>query len=84
MELTPKAQVLGGQGIQGRFENQSLGNGVSKGFQKVFPTAYAMLFHQNTRKPGNNAINKSLTFQDMAQFERFTGLNLLECAFNVI
>ena len=26
----------------------------------------------------------SLAFQDIAQFERFTGLNLLEDAFNVI
>ena len=43
-----------------------------------------MLFHKNTRKPGNNAFNMSLAFQDITQFERFTGLNLLECAFNVI
>ena len=38
----------------------------------MFPTAYAMLFHQ------------SLAFQDMAQFKHFTGLNLLERAYNVI
>ena len=26
------------------------------GFQEVFSTSDTMLFHQNTRKPGNNAI----------------------------
>ena len=60
LELT---QVLEGQAIQGHFENQSLGNGVSKGFQDVFPTADAMLFRQNTRKPGNNAVNISLALR---------------------
>ena len=50
----------------------------------MFPTTYAMLFDYNTRKPGNNAVNKSLAFQDIAQLKHFTGLNLLERAFNVI
>ena len=63
LELAPKAQVLEGRGIQGRFENQSLGNGVSKGFQEMFPTVDAMLFCQNTRKPGNNAVNMSLALR---------------------
>ena len=44
----------------------------------------AMLFRQNTRKTGNNAVEMSQAFQDIAQFERFTDLNLLEYAFNVI
>ena len=43
-----------------------------------------MLFRQNTRKTGNNAVEMSQAFQDIAQFERFTDLNLLEYAFNVI
>ena len=43
-----------------------------------------MLFRQNTRKTGNNAVKMSQAFQDIAQFERFTDLNLLEYAFNVI
>ena len=44
----------------------------------------AMLFGQNTLKTVNNAIKMSQTFQDIARFERFTDLKLLECASNVI
>ena len=43
-----------------------------------------MLFCQNTPKTGNNAVKMSLPFQDITQFESFTGLNLLEYAFSVI
>ena len=43
-----------------------------------------MLFGQNTRKTVNNAIKMSQAFQDIAWFERFTDLKLLECASNVI
>ena len=46
MELAPKAQVLGGRGIQGHFEIQSLRNGISR--QEVFSTADGMLFRENT------------------------------------
>ena len=44
----------------------------------------AMLLGQNTRKTGNNAVKMSQAFQDIAQFECFTDLKLLEYAFNVI
>ena len=50
----------------------------------MFLTTDATLFRQNTCKTGNNAIKMSLVFQDIAQFERFTGLNLLQDVFNVI
>ena len=50
----------------------------------MFPTANAMLFCLSTHKTGNISVKMSLAFQDMAQFEGFTGLNLLECVFNVI
>ena len=43
-----------------------------------------MLFCQNTGKTGNNAVEMSQAFQDIARFERFTDLNLLAYAFNVI
>ena len=43
-----------------------------------------MLFGQNTLKTVNNAIKMSRAFQDIAQFERFTDLKLLEYASNVI
>ena len=81
LELAPKAQVPQGQGIymQGHF-----GNCVSRGFQEVFSTADAMLFHRNTCKTGNNAIEMSLAFHDIAQFECFTDLNLFKCACNII
>ena len=44
-------------------------------FKRYFSTVDAMLLHQDTRKTGNNAV---------AQFERFTDLNLFKYAFNVI
>ena len=37
-----------------------------------------MLVRQNTRKTGNNAVKMTQAFQDIAQFERVTDLNLLE------
>ena len=44
-----------------------------------------MLFRQNTRKTaGNNAVEMSQAFHDVARFERFTDLNLFKYAFNVI
>ena len=53
------------------------------GFQEVFSTMDAMLLG-HTRKTGNNAVKMSQAFQDIAQFECFTDLKLLEYAFNVI
>ena len=41
-----------------------------------------MLFCQNTGKTGNNAIEMSHAFDDIAQFEHFTDLNLFKYAFN--
>ena len=58
-----KAQVLEGRGIQRHFEIQSLGNGIFRGFQEkevLSTTADAMLFRQNTRKTGNNAVEKTV------------------------
>ena len=44
-----------------------------------------MLFCQNTRKTaGNNAVEMTQAFHGVAQFERFTDLNLFKYAFNVI
>ena len=43
-----------------------------------------MLFSQNTCNTGNNAIEMSQVFHDIARFERFTDLNLFKYAFNVI
>ena len=43
-----------------------------------------MLFRQNAHKTGNNAVEMSQAFQDIARFERFTDLNLFKYAFNVI
>ena len=64
---------------------RSLRNGVSRDFQEVFSTMDAMLFCQNTRKTaGNNAVEMSQAFHDVARFERFTDLNLFKYAFNVI
>ena len=84
LELAPKAQVLEGRGIQGHYEIQSLRIGISGGFPKVFSTVDAMLFRHNNRNTGNNVIEMSQAFHDIARFERFTDLNVLKYAFNVI
>ena len=57
---------------------------ISRGFQEVFSTMDAMLFRQNTRKTGNNAIEISQAFHDITQFEHFTDLHLFKYVFNVI
>ena len=54
------------------------------GFQEVFSTTDAMLFPQNTCKTGNNGVEMSQAFHDLAWFERFTNLNLFKYAFNII
>ena len=43
-----------------------------------------MLFWRNTRKTGKNTVDMSQAFYDIARFERFTDLNLFNCAVNVI
>ena len=43
-----------------------------------------MLFRQNTRKTGNNAIEMSQALHCIARFERFTDLNLFKWTFSVI
>ena len=43
-----------------------------------------MLFCQNTRNTGHNAMEMLQVFHDTARFERFTDLNLFKYAFNVI
>ena len=74
------SRQLVGRGTQGYFETQSLGNGVSRGFQDVFSTMDAMY----TCTTGNNAVEMSQAFHNIAQFERFTDRNPLRYAFNVI
>ena len=44
----------------------------------------AMLFCQNTRKTGNNAVAMSRAFHNITQFECFTDLNLFKYSFDVI
>ena len=44
----------------------------------------AMLFCQNTRKTGNNAVEMSQAFHNITQFEYFTDLNLFKYSFDVI
>ena len=84
LELTPKAQVLEGRGIEEHIEIQSLRNGISRDFQEVSSTVDTMLFRQNTHNTGNNTIEMSQVFHDIARFEHFADLNLFKYAFNVI
>ena len=53
---------------------------VFRGFERC------LLFRQNTCKTGNNAVEMSQVFCDIAWFEHFTDLNLFTCkfGFNVI
>ena len=57
---------------------------ISRVFQELFSTAGTMLFCQNTGRTRNNAVEMSQAFHDIAQFKRFTDLNLFKYAFNVI
>ena len=43
-----------------------------------------MLFCQNTCKTGNNAVEMSQVFHNIARSKRFTDLNLFKYAFNII
>ena len=79
-----KHKFLRGRGIWEHFENSSIRNGICRGFQGAFFTAYRTLFHQNTHKTDNNAVEMSQAFQDIARFEHFTDLNLLKYVFDVI
>ena len=79
LELTPKAQVSQGRGIQRHFEIQSLGNSISRGFQEVFSIPHAKFFRCNTHNTGNNAVKMSQVFHNMAQFKCFTGLTCVQC-----
>ena len=53
-------------------------------FQEVFSTTDTMLFHQNTHKTGNNAVEMSQAFQDIPRFKHFTGLNLFKYALKLM
>ena len=57
---------------------------ISRGFEGMFSTAGAILFCQNTPRTGNNTIEMSQAFHNIARFERFIDLNLFKYAFNVI
>ena len=59
---------------------------MSRGFQEVFSTVDARIIFVSLEymQDWNNAIELSQVFQEIARFERFTDLNLLEYAFNVI
>ena len=63
MELAPKAQVLEGQAIEEHIEIWSLRSRISWCFQEVSSTVDAMLFPQNTRNNGNNAIKMLQAFR---------------------
>ena len=41
-----------------------------------------MVFRQNTLETGNNAVEMSQAYHDIAQFERFIDLNLFTHVFN--
>ena len=53
-------------------------------FKRYFSTADAMLLCQNTRKPGNNAIEMSEAFHDITRVKCFTDLTLFKYAFNAL
>ena len=42
-----------------------------RGIQQIFSTVDTMLFHQNTRKTGNNTVEMFQAFHDIALFECF-------------
>ena len=84
LKLAPKAQVLEGKASRDILSLLSLRNGIFRGFHEVFSTTEAILFRQNTCSTWNNAMEMLQAFDDIAQFECFTDLNLFKYAFNVI
>ena len=85
LELTPKAQVLEGRGTRGILKFRVSEMAFPGVFKRYFPLRMPMmLFRQNTRKTGNNAVEMSQALHDIARFEHFTDLNLFKYAFNVI
>ena len=53
--------------------------------EMAFPGVFTRyLFGQNKHKTGNNAIETSQAFHDIASFELFIDLNLFKYLFNVI
>ena len=78
LELTAKVRARASRDIPlENFEIQSLGNGISRSFQEVISPVDTLLFCQNTRKTGNNAVELFQGFH-VALFERFTDPNLLK------
>ena len=53
-------------------------------FKRYFPPRMPPLFHQNTRKTGNNVVKMFQPFHDIAWFKRFTDPSLFKYAFNDI
>ena len=53
-------------------------------FKRYFAPRMPPLFHQNTSKTGNNVIEMSQLFHDIARFKHFTDPSLFKYAFNVI
>ena len=53
-------------------------------FKRYFAPRMPPLFHQNTRKTGNNVAEMSQLFHDITRFERATDPGLFKYAFNVI
>ena len=53
-------------------------------FKRYFPSRMPYFLRCNTHKTGNNAVEMSQAFHDMARFERFTDLNLFTYVFDVI
>ena len=47
-------------------------------FKMYFPQWMPLSFHQNTHKTGNNAVDMSQAFHDIARFKHFTDLNLFK------
>ena len=57
---------------------------ISRGFEGKFSNTGVLLFCQNKPRTGNNAVEMSQTFHNIARFESFIDLNLFKYAFNVI
>ena len=57
---------------------------VFRGFSKDVSTADAILFRQKTCKTGNNAVEMSQAYHDIAHLECFKDLNVFKYVFTVI
>ena len=72
MELAPKAQILEAKTSRDILKFRVWEMAFAVVFKRYVPPRTHFFSHQNTRKTGNDAVEMSQAFHDIARFTRFT------------